>query len=420
LIESSKAANDRITLSERTKHGALKEAAYLKAKLTAISAGSARELAKIGEARVQELENKLSMALSDNQKLQDELHQRDQEVVRINETKKRFEQMLEESEQRVAEFEQLHSTSQEQISALHERLADAENKALDAVSRSANVDHSRSFKREDMEQQQQQFRKQLEQHKRAVEQASAAVKKANDRASQAERLWHEAQERLSTLEHATSDLQSKVQSKQAELERANQRISDVERLWRAARDEASQLEAVNSVMEGVRTNDTEGEYEARLMEAQHELQQLEEEVSLQKDARERAEAMARQAEVGRRETLRRALDAERMWAGAQKELTALKRRSMAKHDQTAYLRQQMQRQEDQLRRKERECDECQVRVTTLLALLGDSDSTQAAGRMSADLSTLLDRVNFLERDREEMERTIGVLRQELGRYQGRY
>lgn len=347
----AKTAADRIAFAEKSKQSAMKEAAYLKAKLTAISSGSVRDLERIGDARAAELENKLSLTLESNQQLQESLEEKNQELSQQAEVRARLEQMAEDAERRVNEFEKLYAQAQTQIASMADRLS--ESAALDAASRAASADQ-RSFDETELR----------KQHKKALETATATIKTANERAAQAEKLWIESQEQVTTLEHVVAELRGEAQSKQTELDRARSRISDLERLWTAARNEASQLEAMHSVVANDKDNGESNNGET---------QQLRRRLEREAEAKTRAETALRQAEASHRDTLRRALDAERMWAGAQKELTALKRRSIAKHDQTAYLRQQLQRLEDQLRRKERECDECQMRVTALIALI-ESDS----------------------------------------------
>ncbi|RKP12443.1 hypothetical protein BJ684DRAFT_17068 [Piptocephalis cylindrospora] len=94
------------------------------------------------------------------------------------------------------------------------------------------------------------------------------------------------------------------------------------------------------------------------------------------------------------------MDAEKSWAGAQRELTALRRRSMAKHDATAYLRSQLAAADETVRLREREAEEAEVRVQTLLAHL---EGTSPDSHKVRDLS---DRLSYLTVENQRLKQTI--------------
>ncbi|KAI9595547.1 hypothetical protein BDF19DRAFT_440812 [Syncephalis fuscata] len=383
--------------------------------MVALSNGSTQELNRLGEERAADLDRKLTAALADNDRLRTELLERDRVAPRDAELRRRATESAEEAANRIRELERLHAEARDQATKAREELAQATAASRDAVTRSLAADHATASKDTQLEE----LERQLEQHRRAADAAAQAVRSANARADESESLWQQTEERTSRLELELDEVRGELQSKTAELERQRKRTEDMERMWQSARNQITELKSVRDMFGDISSIKSTPPSSSRDMNNTTSHGEggndghLEQQLRSQEANIEQLNDAIRRAEETRQDTERRAVQAEKLYAKAQSELAAFRRRSVFRHDQQANMSAELAAFESRIRAKQSECDEAQARASALLALMNDSPPRG----MDADTHALVDRLIHLEREREQYESSMSSLRADLSRLQ---
>lgn len=245
-MEQAKQVSERVAEAERIKTTATQEAAYYRAKLTAMENSNHSEVRRLESERVAEVEKHMSALmterwaqdrkigeLSDSLALQTTLYE--QAEARAADATKRVE-FLEESHDRTTqkhhELQNQHETLglrlQENAERLLTQTSLLDQREADGVNLRAQVDellHSR------------------EQHVRGLDQARIALEAASLRAQEVDLQYQRATQQISRQEAELAELRGELETRSAEADSVRARVTDVENSWAKSREEADALRA---------------------------------------------------------------------------------------------------------------------------------------------------------------------------------
>ncbi|RIB02450.1 hypothetical protein C2G38_2009519, partial [Gigaspora rosea] len=127
IAVQAQVASQKIIDSERIRTAALQEAAYFKAKLTALKNHSKPDLVIIESERASELEKRLTKALNDKETVQAQLLHLQQDFNNEKSSKECAEERAKTAVERAEEAENAHARSLTELAALHSRATAAES-----------------------------------------------------------------------------------------------------------------------------------------------------------------------------------------------------------------------------------------------------------------------------------------------------
>lgn len=248
-MERAKEASDRVREAERLRSNAIQEAAFYRAKLSAMESYSDTELTRLERERVVELEQKLSAVMQD-------AVERDHKFKELNESLSLQTTLLEQAEARAedaskradtlsqshARVVDAHASLQQQYATMEVTLHDHTNKLVSQTS----LVEQREADQMKLQSQLEELMLSREQHVRALEQAHGALRTATTRAEEVDAQHMRSQERIMQLEADIGDLRGELEARNAEVESARARIADVENSWAKSREEADAFRAATT------------------------------------------------------------------------------------------------------------------------------------------------------------------------------
>lgn len=231
------------------KSSAVQEAAYYRAKLAALEAGSDNDAGRLERDSINELERQLhavtnerngqsrQMAeLSDSLSLQTTLLE--QAEARATDASKRAD-LADESHERTL---QEHSELQDQHATAQNSLRDHADRLLSQTS----VMEQREAEYLNTHAQLDELTQSREQHIRALDQARTALQSASSRAQEVDSQHQRARETISQLESDLAELRGELEARTSEAESARMRLADVENSWAKSREEADAFRALTT------------------------------------------------------------------------------------------------------------------------------------------------------------------------------
>ncbi|CAH1762712.1 3849_t:CDS:2 [Entrophospora sp. SA101] len=253
IASQAQIASQKIADSERTRTAALQEAAYFKAKLSALMNTSENELASVETERAADLEKRLTQALIEKETLQSKLFQYQQ----ASNNDKTFRESAEESARlataRAEEAEEAHARVLSELTDFQTRATTAETELREMKAQYTGVSSELAQYKsgsENIHNELTYYKQLMEQQKRAFESVNHALISAKEKANESENLWRQARQDNLSLEKETSKLRNKLEAKNRELNRANSKIDETERLLSRAQNEAEAFRA--TVQEGMK------------------------------------------------------------------------------------------------------------------------------------------------------------------------
>jgi chromosome segregation ATPase len=228
---------------------AVQEAAYYRAKLSALENSSDTDLSSAERDRVVALEKQLS-ALSSQRAEQD------QKLAQLHDKALTQTTLLEQAETRATEAvkrsEQLHSSYERASNdylELRDRHATVEASLREHETR--HLTHNSLLEQKEVESDGQQAQiddltRSRDQHIRALEQARSAMDAAARRAEEIDGAYQRSREQVKQLEADVADLRGELESRTTEVESARMRLAEVENSWAKSREEADALRALTT------------------------------------------------------------------------------------------------------------------------------------------------------------------------------
>ncbi|CAG8495640.1 1551_t:CDS:2, partial [Paraglomus occultum] len=370
VASQAQTASLKITESERIRTAALQEAAYFKAKLTALMNASETDLAQIESQRAADLEKRLTQALTEKEAAQTKLIQYQQSSSYEMQARESAEERAKAANARAEEMEESHARVLTELATLHSRATAAETSLRQANARLAEANAELAqhrVKSSGSQGQLAQLQLSLEQHQRALEKANAALSAANERASEAESLWRQArQDRqdIVSLEKEAAGLRAELDVKMRDLDRAHAKTNELERLLATAQKEADAVRAVmqESMTELLNTSRSGTANDLNISDLTRRYNELEQEVEKLKIARSDSQTAADEASRSLAEAMGRTSQLEATNIKSRSENASLQRRLAEATDEIARLKDRVREKERDLETKTQALEEANVKI----------------------------------------------------------
>ncbi|CAG8586834.1 10762_t:CDS:10 [Funneliformis mosseae] len=366
IANQAQAASHKITDAERARTAALQEAAYFKAKLTALVNASESELARIEIKRAKDLEKRLTQALTDKESLQNKLFQSQQVSGYDKISRESAEERAKSATSRAEEAEEAHARALAELATLHSRATTAEaqlrenNTRLSEATSELSQYHSTSNNSRNKIDQLQQS---LEQHQRALEKANNALLAANERAGEVESLWRKSRQDFVCLEKEAAKLRAELDIRMTELDRAHARANEMERLLGKSQKE---VDAVRAMMQEGMTellNTSRSTHEGNnSSEAAKKIIMLEQEILSLKSAHVDSQKATQETSSSLADAMIKISQMESAAIKARSDAAILQRRLIEASDENAKTKDKLREKERSLIERTRALEDAEVKV----------------------------------------------------------
>lgn len=394
---------------------AVQEAAYYRAKLVALEAGSDSDIGRMERDRIGELERQLSAVTN-------ERNGQNRKLAELSESLALQTTLLEQCEARAADaskradaVEESHERTLRQHADLQDRHANTEASLRDHADRL--LSQTSLFEQRDAEylntqSQLDELAQSREQHVRALDQARTALQAASSRAQEVDGQHQQARETIGQLEADLAELRGELEARSVEVESTRARLTEVENSWAKSREEADAFRALTtgSLGELLDSHRDLKADEDRLARGHAEkIQVIEMETAslrdMLKDVTQRMEEAQSNLIQERRQI--RETDSERSFLRSQ--LVGLRAQLSNAMNDTGRLRQDLASKESALRDKAAEASDSNLRLSMLRNYLSDQgispddDDVKFDGDASTRIAELEDKLAERTRLHEDAE-----------------
>ncbi|KAF7306753.1 Cell polarity protein [Mycena indigotica] len=249
MADQARLASEQIADAERVKTSASQEAAYYRAKLTALENGNTAEVARLDKDRSAELERRLSDLMKDR-------WEQDRKMSELSDSLALQETLYEQAEARAADAstraemaEEAHERTLQQHNSIQTRHSNLEVQLRDHADRLLSQTTAYQQKEADemsLRVQVDELIQARDQHLRALEQARTALQATSSRSEEVDAQHARAREQISSLEADLIDLRAELDSRTAEADGLRSRLADVENSWAKSREEADAFRALTT------------------------------------------------------------------------------------------------------------------------------------------------------------------------------
>lgn len=373
--------SDKMYETERLQKSALQEAAYYRAKLQAIEAGSSVQVNRVDTERISDLEHQLESTANEYSKNKAELDRLQSEVSRHQELSSSATDREAETLKRAEEVEEENAALREQLEEIR-ALADGHEKSLrdhnERFITLTSTHNQREAERDQYKTQLDEISAKHEDFTRMLEEAQLAIVAAGTRSDELENLHGQAKEHISHLEQEVADLRHQIEVKEREVEAANARAADAENLHSQTREEITSLRSLTTGRLGdlVSTNRSLNDDSSRSLKGhQDQLRALEEEKSsllkLLREAGQRVDATEALVSTHRQKQR----DVEQAHNQLRSDLRVHRTKLMSAQTEMTKYRDACAAKDAELRDRDVAVTELQTRVHLLRKLLGEHGVT---------------------------------------------
>ncbi|CAI2168279.1 5442_t:CDS:10 [Funneliformis geosporum] len=406
IANQAQAASHKITDAERARTAALQEAAYFKAKLTALVNASESDLASIEVKRAKDLEKRLTQALSEKESLQNKLFQLQQVSGYDKISREAAEERSKSATSRAEEAEEAHARALAELATLHSRATMAEaqlrensTRLAEATSELSQYHSTSNNSRNKIDQLQQS----LEQHQRALEKANNALLAANERAGEVESLWRQSRQDFVGLEKEAARLRADLDIRMTDLDRAHARANEMERLLGKSQKEvdavrAMMQEGMTELLNTSRSNN-EGNNSS---EAAKKIIMLEQEISSLKSAHMNSQKATQETSSSLADAMIKISQMESAAIKARSDSASLQRRLIEASDENAKTKDKLREKEQTLVERTRALEDAEVKVGMMRDVLTEKGILDDGSNVNKGLFSS-SRFKELESKCEELE-----------------
>jgi chromosome segregation ATPase len=253
MAQQAKQASEKMSEAERAKSSAMQEAAYYRAKLTALEANNESEVQRLERARLTELENHLSLLMNERWAQDRKLGELSDSVALQTTFREHAEKGCADATKRGDKLKEEHSMTVELYNDLVDKHEAMEVKYRDAQDKLVSQSSLLEQKEADeltLRAQVDELAQSKEQHIRALDQARVALQASSARATEVDMHYERAQERIKRLEADVAELRGELETRNAEVETARSRLTEVENSWTKSREEADAFRALTTTSLG--------------------------------------------------------------------------------------------------------------------------------------------------------------------------
>lgn len=228
---------------------ALQEAAYLRARLTAIESGNREDLNQLGSERQQELEMRLSAQLSAKAGLESQVEEARQSLERLQTTIHQLEEEERKASSRATVAEQECLGLRRELTELHSSKVEGDKTARDYATREvflSSTIQQHEAERIHFEEQLQRLQQERGQHMQLIEDAKHAMSVATDQAVHWQNSHVAASRTIEELQAEVMKLKREAEDGRSEQEASAARLNKVEAAWNLSKQEAASLRKLSN------------------------------------------------------------------------------------------------------------------------------------------------------------------------------
>lgn len=371
-------ASDKLQEHERMQRSAIQEAAYYRAKLSALENGNGAKVHRLEQERIADLEKQLEATGTEYEGTERELARLRSEIAKHQELSSTAIENEAETLKRADAAEEELSRLHEELEALRNQSSGHERTIRDHTERFITLSSTHQQREAERDQYKEQLDEALAKHNEyllLIEEARSSIAAAGARSAELETLHDNAKLQITQLEQELMEVRRELDIKTHEAEAANARLAEVETAHNTTREEANGLRSMTNGRLGelLEMHRSRGEDDTRSFKGhQDQLRALEEEKSsllkLLRDAGERVEA-TEAAAVSHREKARSIeADHQALRSDMRIHRTKLVR---AQNELTKY-RDLFTAKDSELRERDQAVTELQTRVGLLRKVLSEN------------------------------------------------
>ena len=399
------------------KSGAIQEAAYYRAKLTAYEAGTHSDVARAERERVAELERHLATLVSEQTTMR-------RKVDELSDSLSLQTTLLEQAETRAADANKRADALEEsrdrnlralsELQASHFTMETAVRDHADRLLSQTSLLEQKDAEHKQVKSQIQELVLLRDQHIRALDQARTALQAQTSRSEEVDTAHQRARVQVSQLEVEFAELRGELEARTSEVESLRIRLAEVENSWAKSREEADAFRALTTGSLGELLDshrDLRADEDRHAHAHAEKVEALEmETVSLRKMLKEVAQRLEEaQNEVG--EERRRVQDTESEQTFLRSQVVGLRAQLSSSTSEHGRLRKDFAEKEKALREALKEAADTNVRLAMLRNYLAENglnpDSDESTTRPDAS------RVPELEKQLDERIRLHEISEREL-------
>ncbi|KAF9278801.1 Negative regulator of mitotic exit [Mortierella alpina] len=246
IVTQAQTATSKIKEAERIRTGALQEAAYFKAKLSALSSSQQDPdaLSRVEVDRAASLERRLTSALNELEFLDSQYTKAQEQLEQERRSRLSAEERSNDATLLAEQAQAAHTRALAELATLHTRAAKAEAEARESTAALAVMQAGMSGHQSQSSGllvKINSLKQQVEQHEKALERTQMAYTAANERAVRAEAQCEKTSEKIEKLESLRLSLSSELNRYQGEAERAQSKIEELESRWQVSKEEVVTL-----------------------------------------------------------------------------------------------------------------------------------------------------------------------------------
>ena len=249
VVEQAKEASERVSELEKMCTSAVQEAAFYRAKLSAMESSSERDVGRMERERVGDLERQISnLTLGHNET--------EQQIKELEEELSLQKTLLEQAEARAEDaIKSADALSESHTKDIQDQGAMRERHTLMEVTLRQQADDLLAIKSQleqreadyaEAQSQLEELTRTRDQHMRSLEQVHNAMQASTTRGEEVEAQFERAKDQVRQLQEDVHDLRGDLEKRNNEVESLRAQLVDAENSWSKSREEADALRALTT------------------------------------------------------------------------------------------------------------------------------------------------------------------------------
>ncbi|KAF8936734.1 Negative regulator of mitotic exit [Haplosporangium gracile] len=247
IATQAQIASNKVREAERVRTSALQEAAYLKAKVSALESGEVSALVSTETARAMDLEKRLTSALAQLDKYEARFVQYETILENEKHSREAAEDREREASSRADDAQMAHTRALTELTNLHERASVAEASLRETVAKSATSEAGLSSYQQQsaaLFSQISTLKTTVDHQKKSLEKVKMAYSVANERAEHADKMWNQSRRDMDQTQLEMASVRADMDRAQRESEHWKSKANETELLWQKAKKENETMRAL--------------------------------------------------------------------------------------------------------------------------------------------------------------------------------
>lgn len=424
IAQQAQGEADRQAESDRARSAALQEAAYYRAKLSAIESGNGDEVTRLDRERANKLEKVLADALRESAQLERQVSSLREQTKLEQQFRNAAEERLSETAKRAMAAEAAQMKAYDELSSLQKRSYATESALREHTEQVTTLSSLATRHKADHEHAQGQLEEALANvaaHLAALTQLQVAHASVSKRAGEYERLHEDQRSMLQQQQQTITDLRAQLEAKSSEASSHASRAVELETLVEQHRQEAeahrtaatSGLAALLARKDETSMRDL-GASSAVPRHVEEKIRALEDEAESLRQLHADARQMADEHSSSLQDMQERHLSMEKQHTALRSELTALRSQLVAALQEAARHKDVASSKDLELRDRNRAIEAAQVKASLLkqfmaergVSVPNDDELSVKSGFADRHIRELEEEVDARARDLQEAEHRL--------------